>query len=294
MIFAFMSYKQHFTEKAVQLVEKALDFRILELHLERLADIALSPLERGHDQVLAYMRQIRGRIELRNVFFRYAETEPFVLEDISFVIEPGEFVAIMGPSGAGKTTLIKIMLGLLEPTRGDVLIDGVPLSTIGPRAYREHVGAVMQEDQLLSGSVADNICFFDPSFDQDWMIQCTQLAGIHEEIMAMPMSYNSLIGDMGSSLSGGQKQRVLLARALYRRPRILFLDEGTAHLDVENEININSALKRLQMTRISVAHRPEISSGASRMLRIARTLTCDARGPALDAIANQRDKAMSS
>jgi ATP-binding cassette, subfamily B, bacterial CvaB/MchF/RaxB len=294
MIFAFMSYKQHFTEKAVQLVEKALDFRILELHLERLADIALSPLERGHDQVLAYMRQIRGRIELRNVFFRYAETEPFVLEDISFVIEPGEFVAIMGPSGAGKTTLIKIMLGLLEPTRGDVLIDGVPLSTIGPRAYREHVGAVMQEDQLLSGSVADNICFFDPSFDQDWMIQCTQLAGIHEEIMAMPMSYNSLIGDMGSSLSGGQKQRVLLARALYRRPRILFLDEGTAHLDVENEININSALKRLQMTRISVAHRPEISSGASRMLRIARTLTCDARAPALDAIANQRDKAMPS
>lgn len=294
MIFAFMSYKQHFTEKAVQLVEKALDFRILELHLERLADIALSPLERGHDQVLAYMRQIRGRIELRNVFFRYAETEPFVLEDINFIIEPGEFVSIMGPSGAGKTTLIKIMLGLVEPTRGEVLIDGVPLSTIGPRAYREHVGAVMQEDQLLSGSVADNICFFDPSFDQDRMIQCTQLAGIHEEIMAMPMSYNSLIGDMGSSLSGGQKQRVLLARALYRLPRILVLDEGTAHLDVENEIKINDALKRLQMTRISVAHRPEIGSGASRMLRIARTPKCDARGPALDAIANQRDKAMSS
>jgi ATP-binding cassette, subfamily B, bacterial CvaB/MchF/RaxB len=294
MIFAFMSYKQHFTEKAVQLVEKALDFRILELHLERLADIALSPLERGHDQVLAYMRQIRGRIELRNVFFRYAETEPFVLEDINFIIEPGEFVAVMGPSGAGKTTLIKIMLGLLEPTRGEVLIDGVPLSTIGPRAYREHVGAVMQEDQLLSGSVADNICFFDPSFDQDRMIQCTQLAGIHEEIMAMPMSYNSLIGDMGSSLSGGQKQRVLLARALYRLPRILFLDEGTAHLDVENEIKINDALKRLQMTRISVAHRPEISSGANRMLRIARTPKCDARGPAPDAIANQQDEVTSS
>ena len=194
MIFAFMSYKQHFTEKAVQLVEKALDFRILELHLERLADIALSPLERGHDQVLAYMRQIRGQIEFRNVFFRYAETEPPVLEDISFVIEPGEFVTIMGPSGAGKTTLIKIMLGLLEPVGGEVLIDGVPLATIGPRAYREHVGAVMQEDQLLSGSVADNICFFDPSFDQERMIQCTQLAGIHEEIMAMPMSYNSLSG----------------------------------------------------------------------------------------------------
>ena len=288
MIFAFMSYKQHFIEKAVQLVEKALDFRILELHLERLADIALSPLERGHDQLLDYTRQIEGRIELRNVSFHYADTEPFVLENISFIIEPGEFVTIMGPSGGGKTTLIKIMLGLLEPTRGEVLIDGIPLSTMGPRAYREHVGAVMQEDQLLSGSIADNICFFDPSFDQERMIQCAHLAGIHEEIMNMPMTYNSLIGDMGSSLSGGQKQRVMLARALYRQPRILFLDEGTAHLDVDNERHINDSLKSLQMTRISVAHRPEMSSGADRVLRIARTLVRGPHGPAVHAVADQR------
>jgi ATP-binding cassette subfamily B protein RaxB len=288
MIFAFMSYKQHFTEKAVQLVEKALDFRILELHLERLADIALSPLERGHDQLLAYTRQIQGRIELRNVFFRYAETEPFVLEDVSFVIEPGEFVTIMGPSGGGKTTLVKIMLGLLEPTSGEILIDGVALSTIGPRAYREQVGAVMQEDQLLSGSIADNICFFDPSFDQERMIACAQLAGIHDEIMAMPMTYNSLIGDMGSSLSGGQKQRVLLARALYRQPRILFLDEGTAHLDVENERYINESLRRLKITRISVAHRPEISSGADVILHVAKTMAWGSRGSPPNAITDQR------
>ncbi len=268
MIFAFMSYKVQFIEKGVQLVEKALDFRILELHLERLADIALSKLERGHDQVLAYMRPIEGRIELRKVFFRYAESEPFVLEDFNLLIEPGEFVTITGPSGGGKTTLIKIMLGLLEPTHGDVLIDGMPLSSVGTRAYREQIGAVMQEDQLLSGSIADNICFFDPSFDQQRMIKCAQLARIHDEIMAMPMTYNSLIGDMGSSLSGGQKQRVLLARALYRQPRMLFLDEGTAHLDVENEKCINESLTYLKMTRISVAHRPEISSGAHRILRV--------------------------
>jgi ATP-binding cassette, subfamily B, bacterial CvaB/MchF/RaxB len=273
MIFAFMSYKQHFTEKAVQLVEKALDFRILELHLERLGDIALSQLERGHDQVLAYMRPIEGRVELRNVFFRYAETEPFVLENVSFTIEPGEFVTIMGPSGGGKTTLMKIMLGLLEPTSGEVLIDGIPLGVIGPRAYREQVAAVMQEDQLLSGSIADNICFFDPSFDETRMIQCAQLARIHDEVMAMPMTYNSLIGDMGSSLSGGQKQRVLLARALYRQPRILFLDEGTAHLDIENEKFINESLRRLNMTRISVAHRPEMSSGADRIWRVGQSPT---------------------
>jgi ATP-binding cassette subfamily B protein RaxB len=290
MIFAIMSYKQHFTEKAVRLVEMALDFRILELHLERLADIALSPLESGHEQPLSYTRQIQGRIELRNVSFQYAETEPFVLEDISFIIEPREFVTIMGPSGGGKTTLVKIMLGLLEPTRGEVLIDGIPLSTVGPRAYREHVAAVMQDDQLLSGSIADNICFFDPSFDEERMIQCARLAALHEEIMAMPMTYNSLIGDMGSSLSGGQKQRVMLARALYRQPRILFLDEGTAHLDVDNEKYINDSLNRLQMTRISVAHRPEMSSGADRILWIAKTIARQTHRPAVLAVANQRDE----
>jgi len=279
MIFAFMSYKQHFTDKAVQLIERVLDFRILGLHLERLADIALTPLERGHDQALAYTRQVRGHIELRNVFFRYAETEPFVLEDINITIAPGEFITIMGPSGGGKTTLMKIMLGLLEPTMGEVLIDGVPLSVIGPRGFREQVGAVMQEDQLLSGSIADNICFFDPEFDQQRMFACAQLAGIHQEIMAMPMTYNSLVGDMGSSLSGGQKQRVLLARALYRQPRILVLDEGTAHLDLDNERHINESLIRLRMTRVSVAHRPDISAGADRVIRIAKTVQSEARVP---------------
>ncbi len=126
----------------------------------------------------------------------------------------------------------------------------------------------MQDDQLLSGSIADNICFFDPVFDQEWMIQCAQMAGVDDEIMAMPMAYNSLIGDMGSSLSGGQKQRVLLARALYRRPKVLFLDEGTAHLDIEKEKAINDNLRRLDITRISVAHRPEIIGATDMILRI--------------------------
>src|SRR3954464_2204695 len=182
----------------------------------------------------------------------------------------------MGPSGGGKTTLIKIMLGLLEPTSGEVLIDGVPLATIGPRVLREHVGAVMQDDQLLSGTIADNICFFDPQFDQQRMLDCAHMAGLHDEIMAMPMAYSSLIGDMGSSLSGGQKQRVLLARALYRKPKILVLDEGTAHLDLEKEKEINVRLRALPMTRISVAHRAEIAGGADAILRVGH-----ARGASL-------------
>jgi ATP-binding cassette subfamily B protein RaxB len=271
MLFAFMSYKRYFTEKSVQLIEKALDFRILDLHLERLADIALTPPEAGHDRPpLAYERPIAGAIELRNVSFRYAESEPLILDDVSLAIAPGEFVAVGGPSGAGKTTLVKIMLGLLEPTSGEVLIDGTPLSTLGAQAYREHVAAVMQDDQLVSGSIADNICFHDPDFDLERMMECARRAGIHDEIMAMPMTYNSLIGEMGSSLSGGQKQRVLLARALYRRPRILFLDEGTAHLDIAMERRINETLRQLRITRVSVAHRPETINAADRILSIER------------------------
>ena len=269
MIFAFVSYKLQFAERTALLIEKLVDLRILGLHLERLADIALTPLERGHDQDLSYMRPVRGAIELRNVCFRYAETEPLILNNVNLCVAPGQFVTIMGPSGCGKTTLLKIMLGLLEPTSGEVLIDGVPLGKIGPRVYREQIGAVMQEDQLLSGSIADNICFFETTFDLQGMIECARIAGIHDDIMAMPMSYNSLIGDMGSSLSSGQKQRVLLARALYRRPKILFLDEGTAHLDTDKEKEINANLRHLNMTRVSVAHRPEITHGADMIIHLA-------------------------
>src|SRR4051794_2133001 len=269
MIFAFVSYKLQFAERTALLIEKLVDLRILGLHLERLADIALTPMERGHDQDLSYVRPIQGSIELRNVCFRYAEAEPLILNNVNLCVAPGQFVTIMGPSGCGKSTLVKIMLGLLEPTSGEVLIDGLPLGQIGPRVYREHVGAVMQEDQLLSGSIADNICFFETTFDLQGMIECARIAGIHDDIMAMPMSYNSLIGDMGSSLSSGQKQRVLLARALYRRPKILFLDEGTAHLDTEKEKEINANLRHLNMTRVSVAHRPEITHGADMIIHLA-------------------------
>ncbi|TIL66021.1 peptidase domain-containing ABC transporter [Mesorhizobium sp.] len=272
MLFAFMAYKRHFSEKMILLVEKAIEFRLLNLHLERLADIALTPPERGQEIPLVQDRLIKGGIELRDVCFRYAETEPLVLENVSLTIEPGAFVTIMGPSGGGKTTLVKVILGLLEPTTGEVLADGISLHVIGVRTYREQVGAVMQDDQLLSGSIADNISFFDPSFDHDHMVECARLARIHDEISAMPMAYNTLIGDMGSSLSGGQKQRVLLARALYKRPKMLVLDEGTAHLDVENERRINASLTDLAITRISVAHRPEMMAGADRIIEIARTV----------------------
>ena len=268
MIFAFMAYKLQFVEKTVQLVEKAIDLRLLELHLERLSDIALTPLERGQDQPLSYVRPIRGKIELKNVSFRYASTEPYVIENLNVAVGAGESVTIVGPSGCGKTTLVKIMLGLLEPTAGEVLIDGVPLSGVNVRAYREQIGAVMQEDELLSGSIADNICFFDANFDRQRMFRCAQLAGIHDDLMAMPMAYNSLVGDMGSSLSSGQKQRVLLARALYRQPKVLFVDEGTAHVDVEMERQIYENLRSQEMTLICIAHRPGVLAYSDKVFRL--------------------------
>ena len=268
MVFAFIAYKQQFASKASFLIEKLLDFGIVRLHLERLSDIALTPLEPGQEVSLP-ARPICGSLEVRNLSFRYSEAEPFILQDVNFAVDAGQRVTIAGPSGCGKTTLIKILVGLLPATSGEVLVDGLPLETLGIRSYREQIAAVMQDDQLLSGSIADNICFFAPSLDQEEMRECARMAGIHDEILSMPMAYNSLIGDMGSTLSGGQKQRILLARALYRRPRILFLDEATAHLDCEKERQIRQNLKGLNITRISIAHRSELLDGDNLMLQVA-------------------------
>jgi ATP-binding cassette subfamily B protein RaxB len=267
MLFAFIAYKQQFIDKATRLVEKGIEMRMLDLHLQRLADITQTDAEPE------YWREIRrappkGRLEARNLSFRYGLDEAFVFEDVNFVIEPGDYVAITGPSGGGKTTLLKVLLGLLEPTSGEVLIDGMPLAAFGARAFREHAGVVMQDDQLLSGSIADNICFFDQLFDHEHMVRCAQLAGVHDEVIRMPMAYDTLIGDMGSSLSGGQRQRILLARALYRRPRLLFMDEGTSHLDTAVEARVNRAIEALGLTRIIIAHRPETIGSAKRCLTL--------------------------
>ncbi|MCH8623135.1 ATP-binding cassette domain-containing protein, partial [Undibacterium sp. TS12] len=150
-------------------------------------------------------------LTLKNIKFRYAEGEPWVLKDINLSIPAGQSIALVGPSGCGKTTLCKIILGLLKPTEGEVLIDDIPITQLGIKTYRQLVGTVMQEDVLLAGSIMDNIAFFDSRCDQQRVEECARLAAIHEDISKMPMGYQTLVGDMGSSLSGGQKQRVLLA-----------------------------------------------------------------------------------
>jgi ATP-binding cassette subfamily B protein RaxB len=266
MLYAFMAYKEQFLRKATNLIESGIQYRMLDHHLDRLSDIALA--ERGQDRQGESLvtRQVSGALEIEGVSFRYADTEPEVLSGADLTVEVGEFVALTGPSGGGKTTLLKIMLGLFEPTQGRVLIDGTPLDHLDIQGFRSQIGVVMQDDQLLSGSIADNICFFDAGVDLDWMRACARVAGIDDEIMTMPMNYNTLVGDMGSALSGGQRQRVLLARALYRRPRILFMDEGTSQLDLDKEREVNRALAQLKITRIVIAHRPETIRAADRIV----------------------------
>ncbi len=273
MLFAFMAYKQQFVDKASGLVERLIEFRLLDLHLERLADIGLAEPEPGlaaasFASAGASSRPLEGALALEGLSFRYAESEPWVLKDVSLHLRRGEFVVFVGPSGGGKTTLMKLMLGLFEPVEGQILIDGRPLDQFGRRAYRAQIGAVMQEDALLSGSIADNIAFFDPEIDMERVRACARAAEVDAEIVAMPMGYDSLIGDMGTVLSGGQKQRVLLARALYREPRMLFLDEGTANLDAAAEARILERLQAMDITRITVAHRETMMAHADRVFLV--------------------------
>jgi ATP-binding cassette, subfamily B, bacterial CvaB/MchF/RaxB len=266
MLFAFLSYKQQFTSRIRSLIDKGIDFKMLGLHLDRVADIALTAPEPYDTSGLTDIAALRADIEVRDVSFRYAEADPPVLQHVELKIEAGESVAIVGPSGCGKTTLLKVMVGVLPPTEGEVVVGGVSLSRLGIQAYRNMIGTVMQEDQLFTGSIADNISFFDQQPNQEWIESCAQLAALHQDIVAMPMGYSTLIGDMGTVLSGGQKQRLLLARALYKRPKLLFLDEATSHLDVQLEQRINDTIKQLHITRIIIAHRPETIASADRVI----------------------------
>jgi ATP-binding cassette subfamily B protein RaxB len=269
MLLAFIAYKLQFTERVSNLVEQLIEFRMMRLHLERIADIALSTTEANRDgEFLTAPVSVKGRLTLENICFRFSESDPYIINNLSLDIEPGDCVAITGASGSGKTTLIKIMLGLLQPTSGTVRIDGYDITKLGLKNYRKKVAAVMQNDTLLAGSIADNIAFFEPEPNYLRIEKCARLASIHDDIAKMPMGFNTLAGDMGSNLSGGQVQRLILARALYQQPMILFLDEATSHLDLENESRIASQVQNLAVTRIIIAHRPETIKKANRIYHL--------------------------
>ncbi|MBW8850536.1 MAG: peptidase domain-containing ABC transporter [Xanthomonadales bacterium] len=264
MLIAYLAYKEQFTQRVAALIDRAMEFRMLRLHGERLADIVMTepePVEQATEPLAK-----PPLIQARSLSFRYADGEPWVIANCDLDIGHGESVAIAGPSGCGKSTLVKLLLGLLTPVAGEIRIDGVPLKHLGPANFRRSAGVVMQDDQLFAGSIGENISLFGDAWDQARIEEAARRAAVHDDIVAMPMGYQTLIGDMGSSLSGGQRQRILMARALYRRPMLLILDEATSHLDVERERLVNTAVGALELTRIIVAHRPETIASADRVL----------------------------
>ena len=275
-LMAFLAYKDQFSQRASTLIDRLFELRMLRLHGERLADIALTepeqdPIQPDQDGMINMSKKPTTElapgqpiVALKDVQFRYSNMSPLVLDGLNLTIYPGESVAIVGPSGSGKTTLMHVLLGLRQISAGEVLLHGESVAKLGTRRALSMVATVNQDDILFAGSIADNISFFDPHTDNDRIIECAKLADIYDDIEAMPMGFNTLIGDMGTVLSGGQKQRVLIARALYMNPKILILDEATSSLDVESEERVNEAIKQLKLTRIIIAHRPQTIMSAQR------------------------------
>lgn len=283
VLYAFVAYKGQFSSAVVKVVELLIQWKMSDVFTARLSDIVLSSKEEGIDRIeTRALPPFQGMIEIDNLGFRYGPFEPFIFRGLSLRIPAGEFMAIVGPSGAGKTTLLKIMCGLYPPVIGEVRVDGRPLSAWGPKLLRRACGVVLQDDEMMSGTIADNVAFFDETIDMDRVWRCLEAAALKDEVLAMPMKAESFVGDMGGSLSGGQKQRLLIARALYKEPKILFLDEATSHLDPANEAIVNASLKALNITRIVIAHRRETISAADSIFDIAAGKVFTKAAPALE------------
>ena len=263
MMVAFLSYQNQLTRSVFSCINEGSKFRMLKLHMNRLSDIITAEPEAQ----VSFGRpvDVRGDIKIRQLSFRYGDHDPVVLDKVDLDIPAGDFLAITGPSGAGKSTLLKLLLGISQPTSGEILLDDQVATAALWQGWRKRVGVVSQNDDLLSGTIAENIAFFDPELDMEDVERAAEQAQVHADIKKMPMQYLSHIGDMGSALSGGQKQRILLARAFYRQPEILFLDEGTAHLDERTEESIAELLAELPITRVIVAHRPALIQRARRI-----------------------------
>ncbi len=272
MLYAFIGFKLIFLTRIIALIEKWNDFRMLDLHVERIADIALSEAEPSKQGLPGEAASGPLTIEAHDLGYAYGP-EGFAFRHINLRVDPGETVAIVGPSGCGKTTLIKVLLGLLPPIEGEVRVNGRSLADWDTGQYRSRIGAVMQDDTLFVGTIEDNISFFDSEHDPLRVRDCARAAMIDEEIMAMPMQYNTIVGSLGMALSGGQKQRVLLARALYRKPQILFLDEAFDQMDVALERRISTALSGRSIAVVLVSHRSETISASINRIEMAPPTT---------------------
>jgi ATP-binding cassette subfamily B protein RaxB len=272
MIFAFQAYKDHFLGSSTRLVDQAVNWNILQLHLERITDIAFSSVDIVDNPGLSYEEDVEvdisPKIELRSVFFSYGLGESNVLHDVNLTIHPGEAVAIVGRSGCGKTTLVKLILGLIEPNYGKIYINDVSLDSFGKAKWRKQVGYVAQDDALFAGTIADNVAFFDSDFDMTRVRKACEQASVANLIEGFPMKYDTLVGDMGSVLSGGQKQRILLARALYQSPKVIVLDEFTSHLDADSASSVSQFVNSLPITKIIITHRMDLIAAGTKIIEM--------------------------
>jgi ATP-binding cassette subfamily B protein RaxB len=267
MLFSYVTYRELLASRAMNLLEKCVEAKTVEIHLDRLSDIALAEPEPEGAGYSLSAGNGPPQIELNDVWFRYSEDEDWILKGVTAQLAGSAATAITGPSGCGKTTLVRILQGLLKPAKGSVTVGGMPLQDV-LQSYRRMTASVNQGEDLLMGTIAENIAFFDAPIDLERVQIAASQACIDKDIEAMPMRYNTLITDAGASLSGGQIQRLLLARALYREPQILFLDEATSHLDSKTERSVLELISRLRMTRIVVAHRPETIAACDHVLTL--------------------------
>ncbi|NOH70151.1 peptidase domain-containing ABC transporter [Vibrio pectenicida] len=275
MFMAFVSYREMFVTHVTSFIDFIFEYRMISVHLERASEVLLTEKEITSKDNIFHSNtsspNITGNIELKNIQFQHSDFSAPVFDNLSLTINAGESVAIIGPSGVGKTTLLKLMIGLLSPQKGEILIDGKKLMDYGLTNLRTQIATVMQDEQLFMGTLAENIHFFSEKPDMEFVEQCAYFAGLHQDIVDMPMGYNTLVGEMGSTLSGGQKQRLVLARALYKRPVMMFLDEATSNLDVKLEKEINKTISNMKITRVIIAHRPETIASADRVIDLSLT-----------------------
>ena len=263
MLFAFVSYANLLSVRAQSFIGSLVEFRLLRLHRERIGEIASEELEQGGDRDLGH--RFDGLVEAQDISFSYDRDGPLVLERLQLQVKPGEFVAITGRSGVGKSTVIKLLSRLLLPQAGTIRVDGVDVRNYGVRSYRSNLGVVMQDDDLFTGSILDNIAM-DQTPDLDRVREAASIACVDQEIEDLPMGYHTLVGHMGAALSGGQKQRIMIARAVYRAPSIILLDEGTAHLNEELQHRVLQNLRMIGATILAATHDALVVQCADRQI----------------------------
>ena len=247
------------------LVNAMTRFQLLSSYLDRIDDVFTTPREQ-ETRTTRPAGRLRGEIRAESVAFRYGPLSPPVVRDVSFNVEPGATLALVGRSGAGKSTLGKLLVGLYRPSSGRILYDGVPLERFDCRSVRAQLGVVTQSPYLFSGSISSNIALANPSLGLDQIIEAAKLAGIHDDILQMPMGYETIVSTGGSSLSGGQRQRIAVARALVHEPRVILLDEATSQLDGVTEAMVRNNLRKHSATQIIIAHRISTIIGADQIL----------------------------